>query len=152
MQDDSQSIGNSVCYLVYVHWRFIFSWLNSLELAEEEKTQLKEDLKAARARGYDITHNRLTEGLFAVGFPIYNSANQLVAGLSVGGVYDLERPDAVEKYIQQGRQLAVEINNQMGSNYYSRISDWFVEMQRRMIIWEIRTEEILFCLGFFFCC
>lgn len=46
-----------------------------------------------------------------------------MAGLSVGGVYDLERPDAVEKYIQQGRQLAVEINNQMGSNYYSRISD-----------------------------
>lgn len=62
-------------------------------------------------------------GLFAVGFPIYNSANQLVAGLSVGGVDDSERPDVVEKYIQQGRQLAVEINNQMGSNYYSRISD-----------------------------
>ena len=42
-------------------------------------------------------------GLFAVGFPIYNSANQLVAGLSVGGVDDSERPDVVEKYIQQGR-------------------------------------------------
>ena len=92
-------------------------------MEEDEKTQLKEDLKGARTRGYDITRNRLTEGLFAVGFPIYNSANQLVAGLSVGGVDDSERPDAVEKYIQQGRQLAVEINNQMGSNYYSRISD-----------------------------
>ena len=109
--------------LAFASPQFQSNYLNSLELAEEEKTQLKEDLKAARARGYDITHNRLTEGLFAVGFPIYNSANQLVAGLSVGGVYDLERPDAVEKYIQQGRQLAVEINNQMGSNYYSRISD-----------------------------
>ena len=115
-------VGQAIEY--YWHLlRLNFNYLNSLELAEEEKTQLKEDLKAARARGYDITHNRLTEGLFAVGFPIYNSANQLVAGLSVGGVYDLERPDAVEKYIQQGRQLAVEINNQMGSNYYSRISD-----------------------------
>ena len=109
--------------LAFASPQFQSSYLNSLELSEEEKTQLKEDLKGARARGYDITHNRLTEGLFAVGFPIYNSANQLVAGLSVGGVYDLERPDAVEKYIQQGRQLAVEINNQMGSNYYSRISD-----------------------------
>ena len=109
--------------LAFASSQFQSNYLNSLELAEEEKAQLKEDLKDARARGYDITHNRLTEGLFAVGFPIYNSANQLVAGLSVGGVYDLERPDAVEKYIQQGRQLAVEINNQMGSNYYSRISD-----------------------------
>ena len=109
--------------LAFASPQFQSSYLNSLELSEEEKTQLKEDLKGARARGYDITHNRLTEGLFAVGFPIYNSANQLVAGLSVGGVDDSERPDVVEKYIQQGRQLAVEINYQMGSNYYSRISD-----------------------------
>ena len=109
--------------LAFASSQFQSNYLNSLELAEEEKAQLKEDLKDARARGYDITHNRLTEGLFAVGFPIYNSANQLVAGLSVGGVDDSERPDVVEKYIQQGRQLAVEINNQMGSNYYSRISD-----------------------------
>ena len=109
--------------LAFASPQFQSNYLNSLELEEDEKTQLKEDLKGARTRGYDITHNRLTEGLFAVGFPIYNSANQLVAGLSVGGVDDLERPDAVEQCIQQGHQLAVEINNQMGSNYYSRIYD-----------------------------
>lgn len=96
-------------------------YLRSLELPEEEMAQLAEDLKQAQARGYDFTHNRLTEGLFAVGFPIYNSSNQLVAGLSVGGVDDPARPDAVEQFVQQGRQLAVEINNQMGSNYYSNL-------------------------------
>ena len=94
-----------------------FAWTRErVKPIREKQSPLKEDLKDARARGYDITHNRLTEGLFAVGFPIYNSANQLVAGLSVGGVDDSERPDVVEKYIQQGRQLAVEINNQMGSD------------------------------------
>ena len=109
--------------LAFASPQFQSSYLSSLELEEDEKTQLKEDLKGARTRGYDITRNRLTEVLFAVGFPIYNSANQLVAGLSVGGVDDSERPDAVEQCIQQGHQLAVEINNQMGSNYYSRIYD-----------------------------
>ena len=78
-------VGQARVLLAFASSQFQSNYLNSLELAEEEKAQLKEDLKDARARGYDITHNRLTEGLFAVGFPIYNSANQLVAGLSVGG-------------------------------------------------------------------
>lgn len=54
--------------LAFASSQFQSNYLNSLELAEEEKAQLKEDLKDARARGYDITHNRLTEGLFAVSF------------------------------------------------------------------------------------
>lgn len=97
-------------------------YLRSLELQGEEKTKLEEDLKLARDHGYDLTCNRLTEGLFAVGFPIYNSANQLVAGLSVGGENGSDRPDAVDQCVQQGRQLAIEINNQMGSNYYRKLS------------------------------
>lgn len=109
--------------LAFASPQFQNSYLSSLNLQQEEKAKLEEDLKLARIRGYDITHNRLTEGLFAVGFPIYNSANQLVAGLSVGGTDNQQQPDAVEQCIQQGHQLAVELNNQMGSNYYSRISD-----------------------------
>ena len=108
--------------LAFASPQFQSGYLQGLELPEKEKAQLVEDLKQARVRGYDFTHNRLTEGLFAVGFPIYNSSNQLVAGLRVGGVDDPDRPDAVEQYIQQGRQLAVEINNQMGSNYYRNLS------------------------------
>ena len=38
--------------LAFASPQFQSNYLNSLELAEEEKTQLKEDLKAARARGY----------------------------------------------------------------------------------------------------
>lgn len=102
--------------------KFQSRYLSGLELQGEEKTKLEEDLKQARARGYDLTRNRLTEGLFAVGFPIYNSANQLVAGLSVGGVNNSDRPDAVDQCVQEGRQLAVEINNKMGSNYYRKLS------------------------------
>lgn len=108
--------------LAFASPQFQSGYLSSLDLPEEEKAQLAEDLKKAQACGYDFTHNRLTEGLFAVGFPIYNSSNQLVAGLSVGGVDDPDQPDTVNQYIQQGRQLAVEINNQMGSNYYSNLT------------------------------
>ena len=43
--------------LAFASSQFQSNYLNSLELAEEEKAQLKEDLKDARARGYDITHN-----------------------------------------------------------------------------------------------
>lgn len=108
--------------LAFASPRFQSSYLHGLGLQGEERARLEEDLKRARACGYDLTRNRLTEGLFAVGFPIYNSDNQLVAGLSVGGVDDSDRPDAVDQCVQQGRQLAVEINNQMGSNYYSKLS------------------------------
>ena len=108
--------------LAFASRRFLEEYLKNLYLPQEEKVQLAEDLKQARACGYDFTYNRLTLGLFAVGFPIYNSSNQLVAGLSVGDVIAPDRPDSVEQCIQQGRQLAVEINNQMGSDYYRNLS------------------------------
>lgn len=101
--------------------QFQEKYIATLDLSEEKKEQLRKELLQARELGYDFTRNGLTEGLFAVGFPIYNSSNQLVAGLSVGGTEQNGQPCAVERCIEQGRLLAIEINNQMGSNYYSAL-------------------------------
>ena len=92
-----------------------------LDIPEDEKQQLQQDLEKARSRGYDCTHNTWTEGLFAVGFPIYDSSNQLVGGLSMGVVDDSKSFEVLERCISQGHLLAVEINNRMGSNYYSQL-------------------------------
>ena len=64
--------------LAFASPQFQRGYLQGLELSEEEKAQLAEDLKQAQVRGYDFTHNGLTEGLFAVGFPIYNSSNFVI--------------------------------------------------------------------------
>ena len=101
--------------------RFREDYLRNLDIPEEEKRQLRQDLEKARDLGYDCTHNTWTEGLFAVGFPIYDSSNQLVGGVSTGVVDDPQNPEAQERCISQGRLLAVEINNRMGSNYYSQL-------------------------------
>ena len=101
--------------------RFREDYLRDLDIPEDEKQQLQQDLEKAHSRGYDCTHNTWTEGLFAVGFPIYDSSNQLVGGLSMGVVDDSKSFEVLERCISQGHLLAVEINNRMGSNYYSQL-------------------------------
>ena len=46
---------------------------------------------------------------------------QVVGGVSMGVVDDPKNLEAQERCISQGQLLAVEINNRMGSNYYSQL-------------------------------
>lgn len=91
------------------------SYLQSRNLPAEEERVLREHLEVARRRGYDFTKSDMPGGLFAVGFPIYNSYNRLVAGLSVGGAVSDISEEMVEKMTGETRLLAMRINNRMGA-------------------------------------
>ena len=51
---------------------------------------LREDLKDIRERGYAIDNREHNEHLFCVGAPIFDASGQVVAALSVSGLYEPE--------------------------------------------------------------
>ncbi len=96
-------------------------YIRSLHLPQEQERTLRQDLAAARERGYDYSCDTLNPGLYGLAFPIFNSDNLLAAGVSIGGpVSELEEPGRLERYVQELSVLANAINNQMGST-----RNWF---------------------------
>jgi len=48
--------------------------------------QLKQELKKIREQGYALSQNDVTEGVSAVGCPVFNFRNEVVAAISVAGM------------------------------------------------------------------
>lgn len=92
--------------------------ISSFHLSQEEENQLWADLKLATERGYDITKGTMTGELYSIGFPIYNSSNQLSAGLSVGGPIEDIPEDGLTQQIQEVHLLANKANRRMGVTKY----------------------------------
>lgn len=89
--------------------------IQTFDLPQEEEKQLRADLDLAVKRGYDLTIQTMTTGLYAIGFPIYNSRNILSAGLSFGGIVGDMGEDEMRHQIQEARFLAINANRKMGS-------------------------------------
>ena len=92
--------------------------ISTFDIPEKEKETLRTELRLAVKRGYDLTKESMTGGLYAIGFPIYNSNNRLVAGLSFGGIIDGTTQEAMAHQIQEARLLAVDANRRMGATRY----------------------------------
>ena len=92
--------------------------IQSFQLPLEEENQLRADLKLAEERGYDFTTGTMTGGLYSIGFPIYNSSNQLSAGVSTGGLIEDVTEDDIAQQIQEVRLLANQANLRMGVTRY----------------------------------
>lgn len=92
--------------------------IQSFGLSQDEENQLRSDLKLAAERGYDLTMGTMTGGLYSIGFPIYNSSNQLSAGLSFGGLIEDISEDSLTRQIQEARILANMANRRMGVTRY----------------------------------
>lgn len=92
--------------------------IQSFGLPQEEENQLRAALKLAEERGYDFTTGAMTGGMYSIGFPIYNSSNQLSAGLSTGGLIEDVTEDDITQQIQEVRLLAKQANLRMGVTRY----------------------------------
>ncbi len=92
--------------------------IRSLGLPQEEEDQLRSDIKLAAERGYDLTMGTMTGGLYSIGFPIYNSGNQLSAGLSFGGLIEDISEEGLAHLIQEARLLVNKANRRMGVTRY----------------------------------
>ena len=92
--------------------------IQSFHLPQEQETQLRADLKLAEERGYDFTSGTMTGGLYSIGFPVYNSSNQLSAGLSIGGLAEDITEEGLAQQIQEARLLANQANYRMGVTRY----------------------------------
>ena len=84
-------------------------------MAAEDEARLRASLDLARRRGYDFTKNDMPGGLFAIGFPVFNSANRLVAGISCGGRSVDMTEELLDRMLGEARALALQINNRMGA-------------------------------------
>lgn len=92
--------------------------IQSFCLPQEKENQLRADLKLAEERGYDFTMGTMTGGLYSIGFPIYNSGNQLSAGLSIGGLVEDITEEGLTQQIEEARLLANQANYRMGVTRY----------------------------------
>lgn len=91
------------------------AYLAGLGMAAEDEARLRASLGLARRRGYDFTKNDMPGGLFAIGFPVFNSANRLVAGISCGGRSVDMTEELLDRMLGEARALALQINNRMGA-------------------------------------
>ncbi len=92
--------------------------IHSFGLSQEEENQLRTDLNLAAERGFDLTMGAMTGGLYSIGFPIYNSSNQLSAGLSFGGLIEDIPEDGLMQQIEEARLLVNKANRRMGVTRY----------------------------------
>ena len=74
--------------------------------------ELEKDLEKVRELGYAVDDREQNEMLFCVGAPIYDYAGNVVAALSISGVYSEERDTEYEGNLI--REKALQISKKMG--------------------------------------
>lgn len=73
---------------------------------------LRQDLKETLYRGYSIDNNENEEGIFCVGAPIFDHTNNVVASLSVSGLYNGNRDVDFES--KKVKETAFKISKELG--------------------------------------
>jgi DNA-binding IclR family transcriptional regulator len=76
--------------------------------------QLVDDVKKVRIQGYAIDDREQNDHLFCIGAPIFDSKRDVVAAISVSGLYNAEVN--VEEQGQVVREAALSISQRMGYN------------------------------------
>jgi DNA-binding IclR family transcriptional regulator len=75
---------------------------------------LRADLAATRTRGYSISDSDVTEGVAALGAPVFDARNGPVAAISIGGLSEQMIPPRPE-HIRALLQAAADISRRLGS-------------------------------------
>ncbi len=83
-----------------------------------DMSKLKEELEIVKKRGFAISKEEVYSGVNAIAVPIFNSYNELVATLTIGGpslrYYNKENKQSKYKLISKILAAAEEISLQMG--------------------------------------
>jgi DNA-binding IclR family transcriptional regulator len=75
---------------------------------------LREDLAATRQRGYSISNSDATQGVAALGAPIFDLHERPVAAISIGGLSEQMMPPRAA-HIKALLQAAAEVSARLGS-------------------------------------
>lgn len=91
------------------------AYVNSLAMTTEEKKELLNQLAKISRKGYDYSSGLLTQGLFAIGFPIYGMNNRLMAALSLGGYSSSLKESEIDRYLEKTKLAAQSLSRLLGA-------------------------------------
>ena len=80
---------------------------------------LKEDLKTIRSQGYAVSYEDVTEGIAALGCPVRNSKNEVVAAISIAGPVSNHSEENFPNLINAVRNAASELTQRIVSEFPS---------------------------------
>lgn len=75
---------------------------------------LRADLAASRSRGWTVSDGDSTEGVAALGAPVFGHGDRLVAGISLGGIRDdvmPPRPEHVAALLETAHAMSVRLGS-----------------------------------------
>lgn len=101
--------------LAFAEADFREGYIRSLELSREDSRKLEADLEAVKEKGYDYTQGGLSQGLFAIGFPVYAMEQGLAACLSVGGCCFDMKEEQKNYYVGEVRTAAAHLSRLLGA-------------------------------------
>ncbi len=78
-------------------------------------SQLLEDIHLTRERGYVVSMNDVTIGIAAVGSPVYDYSDRVVASLSLSGLSSRYGPEQISKLATVIVSTAGRLSRQLGS-------------------------------------
>jgi IclR family transcriptional regulator, KDG regulon repressor len=78
---------------------------------------LKEDFKKIRKQGYAVSIEEVAEDAGAIGFPVRNWKSEVVAAISLSGLVNHFRGEALTRYIEIGRSAAVKLSKSLNAPF-----------------------------------
>jgi DNA-binding IclR family transcriptional regulator len=95
------------------------AFLRSVERARDggapAARRLRNELAEIRERGYSLAHDDLTEGVSAIGVPVFDHRQEVVGALSVGLLSQRANQAEVSKLVAGLRAAAAELSNRLGA-------------------------------------
>lgn len=91
------------------------AYIDSLALSNEQKKALRVQLEEIKIKGYDYSSGLLTQGLFAIGFPVYGLGGHLIAALSIGGYSSQLEEREIDRYIEKTKLAAQSLSRLLGA-------------------------------------
>ena len=111
-------IGKSLPLIRGASGRVLLAWLNDTErhliMQQETCVLTEDDLAKVRRDGYAVSLEEREKGVFAIGAPIFNSQDKMVAALSMSGPISRFNSKLKSEYIQAVKTHAQEISHSLG--------------------------------------
>ncbi|WP_077211740.1 IclR family transcriptional regulator [Bacillus dakarensis] len=106
--------GGPLAILAYIHMDDQNQIIDSFNLNDEERKELKERLENIRTAGYSFSSNETNLNTSAIGVPIFNHEGKVVGSLSVGGIEIRFNKDRVPKIIEVIREAGYKFSRELG--------------------------------------
>lgn len=88
--------------------------MEGLDLSSDKETELRKRLSSIKAAGYSESLQELSPGTGALGVPIFDVTNQVIAALSVGGIIERFSNDRINQIENTLKKYAKELSNELG--------------------------------------